>query len=211
MVREIRLYIEGGGDQSDVKRRLREGFAAFLGTLHEQCRARRIRLNVILCGGRAKTFEAFSAQVGKDPAVRCLLLVDAEGPVQGRPWAHLRARKGDEWCCPPGADDDHCHLMAQLSEAWLLCDLEALKRYYGDGFRDKMLPGREDVEAIPKRDVERALREATAQTRKGEYHKTRHAPELLGKIDPEKVCRRAAHCQRLFTSIRAAAGIPAPG
>ena len=94
--------------------------------------------------------------------------------------------------------------MVQMMEAWFLADPEALAAYYGQHFGAKALPGRENVEQIAKSDVERSLKEATKRTQKGEYHKIRHGSDLLAKIDPAKVRRRAPHCERLLTMLAAA-------
>lgn len=91
--------------------------------------------------------------------------------------------------------------MVQMMEAWFLADSEALGAYYGQRFGAKALPGRENVEQIPKADVERFLKEATKKTQKGEYHKIRHGSELLARIDPDKVRKRAPHCERLLAML----------
>jgi hypothetical protein len=46
-----------------------------------------------------------------------------------------------------------------------------------------------------------SLARATRDTRKGEYHKTRHAPLILERLDAAKVRGRARHCERLFSVI----------
>lgn len=54
------------------------------------------------------------------------------------------------------------------------------------------------MEEIGKKELLKALGSATHKTRKGKYHKTRHAPELLERIRPDVVRKRAPHCERLF-------------
>ena len=46
MTREIRIYIEGGGDGRETKARLQQGFSAFLSRLRERARDQRIRWEV---------------------------------------------------------------------------------------------------------------------------------------------------------------------
>lgn len=93
--------------------------------------------------------------------------------------------------------------MVQLMEAWFLADPAAMAAYYGRGFRAAALEGPENVEDIPKKDVLAILERATRHTLKGAYHKTRHAPGILARVDPRKVQSRSTECTRLFTVLRA--------
>ena len=86
-------------------------------------------------------------------------------------------------------------------ETWIVADPEALAAYYGQGFRADALPARQDLEAESKEAVARALETATRGTRKGEYRKIRHASDLLKSIDPTRVRRRCARCERLFNEL----------
>ncbi|RKI61680.1 DUF4276 family protein [Corallococcus sp. AB049A] len=183
MVKEIRLYIEGGGDTRYGKERLRAGFSRFFSALIERGRSSNIRWVFVMCGPRDAAFN--------------ILLVDSEGPVKMRPWAHLASR--DPWTRPRNASEDSCHLMVQTVEAWLMADLVTLQQYYGRNFAVGRLPRATDVEAIPKTALEPALVSATKTTQKGEYHKIHHCSDLLGKVDPALVRARAPHCERLFT------------
>ena len=127
-----------------------------------------------------------------------VLLVDSEGPVNHEsPWEHLRNRKEDGWT-NPGCEDRQCHLMVQCMESWLVCDPEKLAGYYGQGFRETALPRHADLESVAKEQVFRSLKEATRSTKKGAYHKTRHAPEILERVRAQKVRAKAPACDRLF-------------
>jgi len=92
--------------------------------------------------------------------------------------------------------------MVQVMEAWIIADLETLRGFYGQGFNTNPIPGREDVELIDKADLEHALRQATQNTQKGEYHKIRHGLKILALVDVGKVCSKARHCERMFTVLR---------
>ena len=52
MVKEIRIYIEGGGDDRDTKRQMRQGFSGFLKDLVQIARSKRIKWDIIVCGSR---------------------------------------------------------------------------------------------------------------------------------------------------------------
>ena len=208
MIGEIRIYVEGGGDQKDTKARLRQGFGAFLGELRELARTKRIRWNIVACGGRRSTFDDFKTALRTHPEAFNVLLVDAEGPVHAAsPREHLKSRPDDNWD-NPGAEDRQCHLMVQTMEAWLVADRQKLREYYGQGFRDNALPNNPNVEQIPKETLARALQNATRDTSKGIYHKTRHAPAILEAIRSDEVRSKAPHCDRLYRTIRSEIDAP---
>jgi len=196
MVNEIRIYVEGGGDQRSGKAAVREGFSKFLLPLREAARERHIHWNIIACGSRNAAFDAFGIALGQHVAAFNVLLVDSESHVSQAPWRHLEDR--DHWPIQ-GIPDDHCHLMVQVMEAWIISDLETLRSFYGQGFNPNPIPSGEDVELIDKADLEHALRQATQNTQKGEYHKIRHGPKILASVDVAKVRSRARHCERMFT------------
>lgn len=194
-MREIRVYIEGGGNGKDTKASFRRGFGEFLSPLRQLARAQRARWNLVACGSRNAAMEAFRWALRAHPAAFNLLLVDSEGPLAITPWEHLRRRDGWE---PPGVPDEQCHLMVQMMEAWLIADPAALAGFYGDGFRAGALPAQRDVEKIAGRDIETALDRATRDCRKGRYRKIPHGAELLRALDPAEVRQRAPFCDRLF-------------
>jgi hypothetical protein len=196
MVSEIRVYIEGGGDSRTTKDELRKGYHQFMASLYAIARPKRIRFHIVMCGGRDSAYSDFMAAIAAHPNAFNILLVDAEAPVTGTPWAHLNGRDG--WPIP-GATDDHCHLMVEMLESWLIADVNTLATYYGQGFHWNSIPKNQNVEAIPKAAINTALVNSTRHTQKGEYKKIRDASRLLAVIDAAVVRGKAAHCDRLFT------------
>ena len=193
MPAEIRVYVEG-------HKLLRSGLEAFFGRLREAARSRRMRLRFIPCKGLA--LEGFRHALQDHPNAFNILLVDAEQPVTDRnPWAHLANREENRLARPRGTKQDQAHLMVQIMESWFLADKQALEDYYGQDFKGGRLPRNENVESIAKSTVHDSLTAATERTKKGKYHKTRHAPDLLKAIDPDKVCDASPWCKRLFTTI----------
>ena len=152
------------------------------------------------CGSRNEALKAFRNAVAAGRNVFVALLVDAESPVTKGPRQHLTSR--DRWDVT-FADEDGVHLMVQVMETWIIADTDALAAYYGRGFRRNALPGAQNLEDVPKLNVERALRRATAQTTQGRYHKIRHARDLLSRIDLSRVRRRCGHCERFVSKISA--------
>jgi hypothetical protein len=99
------------------------------------------------------------------------------------------------------AEDPDVFWMVEVMEAWFLADPEALGRFYGRNATLSALPGTQDVESIPKARVMTALKELTRTTKKGKYHKTVHAPEILKQLNTERVRKAAKNCNRMFREI----------
>lgn len=197
-MRGIEIYMEGGGDRRDGKAALRQGMDALLKPLKTTARSKALHWKLVPCGSRKAAFRAFRNAVNAGDDAFVMLLVDSEAPVSTGPRQHLASR--DEWDLG-FADEDAVHLMAQVMETWIIADTDALDDYYGQGFRCNVLPHRENLEDVSKRDVEQALNRATEQTTKGRYHKIKHASDLLRRIDVSKVRRRCRHCDRLFHTV----------
>lgn len=194
---EVRIYIEGGGDNANSRAALRNGFRRFLDPLYRIAREKKIRFHSpIVCGGRDSAFEDFLTALQVHSAATVILLVDAEGPISGSPKQHLSNRDG--WDLS-SVDEKQVHLMAQVMESWFLADPDCLLAYFGKGFASNQLPKTNDVEQVPKADVIPAITRAARSTNKRRYHKIRHGAGILGKLDSSAVRKRALHCDRLFS------------
>jgi hypothetical protein len=198
-VKEIRIYVEGGGD-ANSKARLRIAFGRFLAPLHDAAREKRIGWRVIACGSRSDTFTSFRIDLPRYRDALMLLLVDAEGPLTGTPSEHVTQKDGAARDLA-GVPDEQIHLMVEAMEAWIAADSPALSRYYGQGFQTSALPRHKNIEKVSKQDLFAALDAATRGTQKGRYHKIHHAPELIERLAPLTVRKRAPHCDRLFTTL----------
>lgn len=153
---------------------------------------------LVCCGPRDETFRAFWNSLNDGDVSIVVLLVDAEGPVDAEPLAHLQER--ETWNLT-GVNDDSVHLMVQAMETWIVADADALAGYYGQHFNAAALPQASNLEHVVRRDVNGALRQATARTQKGRYQKIKHASDLLQRIDPATVQARCRHCRRLFDEL----------
>ncbi|MGC8475030.1 MAG: DUF4276 family protein [Acetobacteraceae bacterium] len=202
----LKLYVEGGGDSSDLRTACREGFASFIARAGI---ARRPR--VVACGSRRNAFESFCTAVGNGQAA--MLLVDSEGPVaegnaQGepdswQPWAHLKQRPGDKWEKPENSNEADCHLMVQCMESWLAADPAALARFFGQGFNGDRLPKPANVETTASKAIQDALKQSTRECAvKGEYHKGRHSFRLLCCIDPDKISAASPWASRFLACLK---------
>ncbi|MBD2778213.1 DUF4276 family protein [Iningainema tapete] len=198
MVKEIRIYIEGGGDGKNTKALLRQGFSKFFQDIVNQARSQKIAWQIILCGSRNNAFRDFKNALKSHPDAFNVLLVDSEASVKQSPWEHLQSR--DNWIVPE-IDDSHCHLMVQTMEAWFIADVDTLKKFYGQGFKENAILRTINVETIDKDSLASSLTAATCNTSKGEYQKIKHASKLLEMLDVEKVRKASTHCDRLFTTL----------
>jgi hypothetical protein len=185
---EVRLYVEGGGDTNSLKTACRQGFSEFLKKAGLAGHMPRI----VACGSRQNAHDDFCTALQNGESA--ILLVDSEEPVNAtqppwQPWMHLQSRIGDKWTRPPNATDSQCHLMVECMEAWLLADKETLKTFFGQGFKENVLPNvANSVENISKQQIYSALATATKDCKtKAQYDKGEHSFKLLALIDPTKV------------------------
>ena len=195
MVTTIRLYVEGDSQ-------LRRGFIRFFGRQIKQAGERGIRFDIRLTGSREKTLAAFLIANHQNSADLNLCLIDSDRIDDGTLWEELLRRKDrhPRWRRLRTPEREHAHWMVQAMEAWFLADRAALRRYYRQQLRERAIPGSEStVEDVGS--PASVLRAATRNTRKGRYHKTQHAPDLLELVDVDKVRRNAPACERLFATL----------
>lgn len=89
-------------------------------------------------------------------------------------------------------------------ESWFLADRDALKAFFGCGFKDSQLPATtRDIEKITKEEVYRALQLATANCKtKAIYGKGDHSFKLLALIDPAKVACSSHWAARFIDELK---------
>lgn len=196
----MKLYVEGGGDTNFLRTACRRGFSEFLKKAGFDGHMPRI----VACGGRQDAYDAFcTARRNGEPA---MLLVDSEEPVAGTqlPWQHLLNRHGDKWVQPAEANNEHCHLMVQCMEAWLLADWQALQKFFGQGFNANALPTIvNSIEGIAKQQVYQALASATKDCKtKAPYGKGEHSFKLLALIEPTKVTTASEWAKRFIDEMK---------
>ena len=167
MVREIRIYIEGIGDESEDESTtenippkrpgftskipagkettagLRAGFVHLFKELYDLAESKGIKIRSIMSGPRGRAWKDFLISMESYPEAFNVLLVDSESPISENctPWEHLRSRKEDKLGIleTDGLDDACCHLMVPTMEAWFLADIDALNKFYNGGFDENYL------------------------------------------------------------------------
>jgi len=208
LVKEIKLYVEGGGrgTNKNATIKLQQGFDAFLREPKDAARAKKISFRVIPSGSTTDTYEEFIFSVENSPQSFNLLLVDSDEAVPEDESARaFLQRKYKKWKLQI-INDEQCHLMVQVMESWFLADVEALKNYFGKDFKENKLRKNKNVEEIAKPDVLDSLKEAAKDTQKGIYHKIQDGAKILELVSPKKVRKAAPHCRRLFETITEAIG-----
>jgi hypothetical protein len=203
MIKAVRIYVEGGGEGKNSKLYFRQALGTFLNEIRSIARIKQIRWDVIACGSRQSAYDDFRHDDSlDDPETAVMLLVDSEGPVGDGHTAGQHLQITDKWRLKR-QHGDRCHLMVQMMEAWFLADVEQLADYYGAEFNRNPIPARDNVEEISKQEVLSALKKATRKTQKKSYSKGQHSHEILKRIRPSEVRKRAPHCERLFKALAA--------
>ncbi|MCH7800621.1 MAG: DUF4276 family protein [Chloroflexi bacterium] len=194
---QVFIYFEGD-------RKLQEGFRQFLNEIYVEAKIRHAKIRLVSGNSKSETIKDFIKAVRVMPDAFNVMLVDSDRPVSDTSSLISQVKQHTDWDNSLTVPDAQLHFMVQVMESWFLADKSALEGYYGRLFRANRLPQNTNVEQIPKSDVESGLRSATRETGKGAYHKTRHAPELLARIDPSRVRGVAPHCDRLLRELEQA-------
>lgn len=186
---EIRIYFEGSP-------KLRAGFHSFYSELRDKANSMRRSISFVAGNGRDDAIHDFGLAIESHPTAWNILLIDSE--------ECFRDALAKDLCRTNHIGQAHARSvfwMVQIMESWFLADPIALSKYYGIGFNAKHAGKHKDIETISKADVLAKLKRATRTTAKGEYHKTAHAPDLLAKIDPDRVRGASVNCDLLFQAI----------
>ncbi|MFM7086060.1 MAG: DUF4276 family protein [Cyanobium sp.] len=194
------LYIEGGGNSNQEKRRCREAFSTLLKKQGFSGRLPRLTA----CGGRASAYDDFkTALMTAQPGHFVALLIDSEDPavipqdpLEQQTWQHLKQRDG--WERPAGASDQQVLLMTTCMETWIVADRATLREHYGAGLNENQLPATTNLESRHRHDVPEQLERATAGTSKP-YRKGKRSFDLLAKLNPQALAPLLPSFQRAMT------------
>lgn len=199
----MKLFVEGGGDTNLLRTACRHGFSDFLKKTGLGGHMPR----VMSCGSRQNAYDDFCIALHNGESA--MLLVDSEAQIAAtqppwQPWLHLLNRQGDQWAQPAGANDNHCHLMVQCMEAWLLADRQTLQTFFGQGFKVNALPAvTNPIEGVAKQEVYQSLANATKECKtKAPYGKGEHSFKLLALIDPAKVTATSGWAKRFIEEMK---------
>ena len=127
-----------------------------------------------------------------------MLLIDSEGEVLSRLIQRAESQIGAT---------NRAFFMVQKMEAWFIADRPTLSNYFGAGFRENALPQNPNVEEVPTRDIDDALRAATRNCSKQRYMKGRDDVGLLNLLNPAAVYSACPNFARLVNHLRDRAAV----
>lgn len=203
----VKLYVEGGGETSQLKADCRKGFRLFI-----ESSGLRNQPRIVACGSRRDAYDSYCTAIANGE--KAMLLVDSEADVaeefqadvqkeNWNPWGHLKQREGDSWEKPVGAVDTDCHLMVQCMETWFIAEPQVLKSFFGQGFRENALPAtNRPIEQVAKQQVYEALKKATRDSKKGPYGKGNHSFKILKAIPANKVEAASPWAKRFIDALK---------
>jgi hypothetical protein len=180
------LFIEGEPNTSNGD--LRQGFTKLLE------RKLKGRLPKMLLGaGKKQTIDKFKNN--RLEASMFLLLVDLDG-TEDKIEADLEENELSE-------NRDNVFYMIQEMENWFLSQPNILDEYYGKDIVTKksMSQKLSKKPAVEIENPDKELQRITKNTAKGEYHKIKHAVELLKLLDATKLATDFPEFRRLIDKL----------
>ncbi len=204
-MKNIYLYIEGGGDRAQQQSELRSAFKILL----EKAGFKGHMPRILACGGRDQAFHQFKKSfTDRSQADIAILLVDAEDPVASNEssinapvWKHLKER--DKWERPDAAQENQVALMVTSIETWIIADHAALKAYFGPKLKEKHLLPLQNLESRKRKDVLDALEKATEDCgRDRQYRKGAKSFQVLATVNPHTLQQNLPHFKRFIDVLR---------
>ena len=91
--------------------------------------------------------------------------------------------------------------MVQCMESWFLADRDALKEFYGQGYRQNALHKILRSNKSPNGMFWLDLTGLPERPQNAAYHKGSHSFEILAKLDPEKVKNASCYAKRFVDTL----------
>lgn len=204
-MREIKVYVEGGGSTRYTKIPFREGFDAFFLYLKDLAFEHDCSLTFVPCGGIEETFRNFDLALTNNSDLINMLLVDADGSVinNASPKSHLSSRWHNS-----NATDKQCHLMVQIMESWFFANIDVLYDFYGiDRNNNSPLDIYQNIQNIQNLDksiIRQTMLDISKCSSYGdyeEYGKVKQAVEILKELNLDIVREKASHCDEFCNGV----------
>lgn len=148
---------------------------------------------IILGGGKSQTINKFKTI--ELAAEQFLLLVDLD--------------KGQDYIQKDLEDNglstnsNNVFYMVQEMESWFLSQPEILDKFYGKDNNGKLVSEKQAKrKVIDIAEPDKELQKLTKNTKKGEYHKVKHAVELLKLLDANKLEKEFSEFERLIAKLK---------
>ncbi len=193
-----KIFVEGGAKGKKARAQIREAFRK----LFRKCDFGGRLPAIAPSGSRNDAFDDFKNAIEVGSKHLPLLLVDSEDPVADieRTWAHLAVRD-PSWTKPTNTNDEHVLLMTTCMETWFVTDREALREFYGNCLDESKLPADTDREQRNRKDLFRALENATKDCLK-QYGKGDRSFALLQHVEPGRLEGRLPSFSRILRILR---------
>ncbi len=176
--RKVVLFIEGTTD--DTNGDLRQGFIKLL---EKEASLQGKMPRIVLGNGISQTIDKFK-NAHEDHK---FVMVDMDGDYNKRE-EKLKFHK---------VENEDTFFMVQAVEAWFLSQPLVLNAFYKKDLSDKII--KKEASEFSKPDKE--LQRITKDTVRKEYHKVRHAVELLPLLDAKKLAQDFPDYKRLIETL----------
>ena len=194
------IYIEGGSRDEKVNANLRRAWGKFLSNAGIN-NLPKIKIS------KAQMIKKFTSNYENADIILLDSEVEVRSDKEDKKAAELKFIKKiktrRDWKEEQKIPNNRIHLMVACMESWLIADINTLKIFYGNGFNENAIGNINDVEIIPKNDILMKLKNASKNTKKGQYHKTHHVSNLSAKV----VCDKSYFCQRFLNHLRKSGGL----
>ncbi len=180
------LFVEG--EPKSPNGDLRQGLAKLL----EQ-KLKDNKPKIIFGGGKTQTIKKF--KTNKLDAQQCLLLIDLDSPEENI--------KADLIDCDLLEYSENVFYMVQEMDSWFLSQPDVLDKFYGKDNNGKLISQKlPKKKAIEIEHPDEKLQELTKNTKRGKYHKIKHAVELLKLLDSTKLENDFSEFKRLIEKLK---------
>jgi hypothetical protein len=201
-MREVVVYVEGGGPTRLQQKEFRTGLDQFFISLKKLADDNDCRLTFSPRGGIEQVLADFDIAYNPPSTEIYYLLVDSDGPVISVPRNHLKTKFSSyRFLDDKKIPDNRIHLMVQVMESWFIADISALERFFGEGFDSAQIPQDQEIESIDGDVAINSLKSASKGSSRGEYKlysTIEFETGILKQLNPDILKDKAPHCKRLF-------------
>lgn len=176
---KIKIYIEGGSKKG-------QKYSSFLNRSLKQAFEKLLREY----GINAKQYYQIVAGGCKDETIKA---IDTKTKL-----AHLEKKKSKESL--KGITENNLFFMVVCMESWIVSDAEALKKYYGSGFKETKIQA-SDLIHKDKTTIEKMIKDSIKECKNNEYKKS-EAFKILEKASVQKIVESNSYAKEFFEFLK---------